>query len=78
VLTAKQRPRKAAGDAFTRQRAVDLIITDLVMPTMGGREFIERARQLVPTSRILSTSGLRNAGGQANRHTVFAEAVHEL
>ena len=36
---------------------VDLIITDLVMPTMGGREFIERARQLVPGTRILSTSG---------------------
>jgi signal transduction histidine kinase len=36
---------------------VDLIITDLVMPTMGGREFIERARQLVPGTRIMSTSG---------------------
>jgi CheY-like chemotaxis protein len=36
---------------------VNLIITDLVMPTMGGREFIERARQLVPGTRIMSTSG---------------------
>jgi two-component system, cell cycle sensor histidine kinase and response regulator CckA len=36
---------------------VDLIITDLVMPTMGGRELIERVRKLAPSTRIMSTSG---------------------
>ena len=36
---------------------VDLIITDLVMPTMGGRELIERVRQLMPATRVICTSG---------------------
>jgi two-component system, cell cycle sensor histidine kinase and response regulator CckA len=36
---------------------IDLIITDLVMPGMGGRELIERVRQLMPGTRIMCTSG---------------------
>ncbi|HUE37112.1 MAG TPA: ATP-binding protein [Candidatus Acidoferrum sp.] len=36
---------------------VDLLITDVVMPTMGGRELIERARQLQPQLKILCMSG---------------------
>jgi two-component system, cell cycle sensor histidine kinase and response regulator CckA len=36
---------------------IDLIITDLVMPGMGGRELVERVRQLMPGTRIMCTSG---------------------
>jgi two-component system cell cycle sensor histidine kinase/response regulator CckA len=36
---------------------VDLVITDLVMPGMSGRELVERIRQLAPATRILCTSG---------------------
>ena len=36
---------------------IDLIVTDLVMPAMGGRELIERIRQQSPGMRILCTSG---------------------
>jgi signal transduction histidine kinase len=36
---------------------VDLIITDMVMPGMGGRELAERVRQLAPKTRILCNSG---------------------
>jgi two-component system, cell cycle sensor histidine kinase and response regulator CckA len=36
---------------------VDLLVTDLVMPAMGGRELIERARQLHPRIKILCMSG---------------------
>jgi signal transduction histidine kinase/CheY-like chemotaxis protein len=36
---------------------VDLLITDLVMPAMGGREVMERARQLQPQLKILCMSG---------------------
>jgi two-component system, cell cycle sensor histidine kinase and response regulator CckA len=36
---------------------IDLLVTDLVMPGMGGRELIERARQLQPRIKILCMSG---------------------
>ena len=36
---------------------VDLLVTDLVMPAMGGRELIERARQTQPGLKILCMSG---------------------
>ena len=56
VLTASS-GQKALAILSRDDVQVNLIITDLVMPTMGGREFIERARQLVPGTRIMSTSG---------------------
>jgi signal transduction histidine kinase/CheY-like chemotaxis protein len=36
---------------------VDMVVTDMVMPGMGGRELVERIRQLAPKIRILCTSG---------------------
>jgi CheY-like chemotaxis protein len=36
---------------------IDLVITDMVMPGMGGREFMERIRQLGLALPILCTSG---------------------
>jgi CheY-like chemotaxis protein len=41
----------------------DLVITDLVMPGMSGRELIDQLRRLTPDVPVLSTSGyLRSAG----------------
>jgi signal transduction histidine kinase len=56
VLTASngQKALELLGRADT---TVDLIITDLVMPGMGGREFIERVRQMGLTTPVISTSG---------------------
>lgn len=46
---------------------VDMLLTDLVMPGMSGRELIESVRQLYPTMKILCSSGFimpeRQAGG---------------
>ncbi|HEU5395788.1 MAG TPA: ATP-binding protein [Verrucomicrobiae bacterium] len=42
---------------LSRGEKIDLIVTDLVMPGMGGRELIERVRQLAPNIKILCTSG---------------------
>ncbi|MGH7954018.1 MAG: ATP-binding protein, partial [Limisphaerales bacterium] len=36
---------------------VDLVLTDMVMPGMGGRELVERIRQLSPTTKVLCMSG---------------------
>ena len=39
------------------EKPIDLVITDLVMPAMSGRELVERLRQVAPGMRILCTSG---------------------
>jgi CheY-like chemotaxis protein len=36
---------------------VDLVVTDLVMPGIGGRELADRLRSLRPELRVLYTSG---------------------
>jgi CheY-like chemotaxis protein len=43
---------------------VDLVITDLVMPGMGGRELMERVRQLYPDTPVMPHERLCDAGGQ--------------
>src|SRR6185437_15174175 len=41
----------------TGDRAVDLVITDVVMPEMGGREMVERLRTRHPGIKVLFMSG---------------------
>ncbi len=45
---------------------VDLLITDLVMPTMSGRELVEHVREASPTTRIICTSGFVGSMNRAN------------
>jgi CheY-like chemotaxis protein len=56
VLTAGNGQKALAilGQPGTK---VDLVITDLVMPGMGGRELMERIRQLDPDLPVMPTSG---------------------
>jgi CheY-like chemotaxis protein len=56
VLTAGS-GQKAMAILSREDTKVDLIITDLVMPVMSGRELAERVRQILPAAKILSTSG---------------------
>ena len=43
--------------ADNEDEAVDLIVTDIVMPEMGGTELAKRIREKQPDARILFTSG---------------------
>jgi signal transduction histidine kinase len=56
VLTASS-GQKALAILSQPETRVDLVITDLVMPGMGGRELIEHIRKTDPTLPIMCTSG---------------------
>jgi len=56
VLTANG-GQKALAILSREDTQVDLVLTDLVMPTMGGRELAERIRQLAPAVKIICMSG---------------------
>ena len=56
VITANSGQK--ALEIFTEKAAeIDLVITDLVMPQMSGRELIERMRRLVPAVKVICASG---------------------
>jgi signal transduction histidine kinase len=58
-------------------RQIDLVITDLVMPEMGGRELVERLRARHPTMKVLFMSGYSEravtSGGAMPPGTGFVE-----
>ncbi|MBM3879188.1 MAG: response regulator [Verrucomicrobia bacterium] len=67
VLTANSGPK--ALELFTpAPDAVDLVITDLVMPNMSGRELLERLRAVRPELRVICSSGYARASGQEDVH----------
>ncbi len=42
------------------EKKIDIIVTDVVMPQMGGAEFIEKAKELLPAIKYLFVSGYLN------------------
>ena len=62
VITATS-GEKALEAIGQRTGPIELVISDLVMPGMGGREFIERAQRLLPGARFLRCSGYARASG---------------
>jgi CheY-like chemotaxis protein len=64
VLTANSGAR--ALEIFSgSKKKIDLVITDLVMPAMSGRELSDQIQRLKPDTRILWCSGyVRSADAQ--------------
>lgn len=56
VITANT-GQKALELFAKNTQAVDLLVTDLVMPIMSGRELVEQVRRIAPQTRIICTSG---------------------
>ncbi|HEY3861917.1 MAG TPA: ATP-binding protein [Verrucomicrobiae bacterium] len=62
VLTASSGQK--ALEIFTQsKKKIDLVITDLVMPNMSGRELSEQILRAAPGTRILWSSGCGRSGG---------------
>jgi two-component system cell cycle sensor histidine kinase/response regulator CckA len=59
---------EALAHCATHEGAIDLVVSDIVMPTMGGREMAERLRALRPHSRLLFVSGF--SGDEAMRQGI--------
>jgi two-component system, cell cycle sensor histidine kinase and response regulator CckA len=61
VLTANSGQK--ALEIFSEQREqIGLVITDLVMPNMSGRELIEHIRRIAPETKIICSSGYVRSG----------------
>lgn len=56
VLTANS-GQKALEIISKNEKPIDLVITDLVMPAMSGRELVEHLRKTSPNIRVMCTSG---------------------
>jgi len=63
VLTASSGAK--ALEILGRPEAhIDLVVTDLVMPTMSGRELVEHIQKVSPGTQIICTSGFVRPSGQ--------------
>jgi len=71
VLIANSGPK--ALEVFAKNDPpVDLLITDLVMPLMSGRELVEQVRLVSPATRIMCMSGYVWPGSKQDR-TAFLQ-----
>jgi two-component system cell cycle sensor histidine kinase/response regulator CckA len=65
VLSASS-GQKAIDIFSEKQGTIDLVITDLVMPGMSGRELVEQIKRISPDTPILCTSGYFWPASQVN------------
>jgi signal transduction histidine kinase/CheY-like chemotaxis protein len=62
--------------------AIDLVVTDVVMPGMNGRELVERLKQTHPLTRVIFSSGYTADAvlqrGVASHEVAFLEKPYSL
>lgn len=72
VLTANS-GAKALEAIATTKTPIDLVITDLMMPQMSGRELVEQLQLRLPGTPILCSSGYVRQGPEAEEEAFLAK-----
>ncbi|MDB6021218.1 MAG: putative Histidine kinase [Pedosphaera sp.] len=72
VLTANS-GQKALEIFSKAERPIEVMITDLVMPNMSGRELVEQVRQVSPFTRIISSSGYVRPNGEEQENAAYLQ-----
>ncbi len=49
--------KEALEDIKSNKYKFDIVITDLIMPVLNGKEFIFRAKKIIPSLKVIYTSG---------------------
>jgi two-component system, cell cycle sensor histidine kinase and response regulator CckA len=75
VLTARH-GRDALRLAERYERPIDLLVTDVVMPEMGGGELVERLTELRPDLKVIYISGYTN--DEVSRRGLHGAETHFL
>jgi two-component system, cell cycle sensor histidine kinase and response regulator CckA len=81
ILTSNGYTVRTAGDgvdalSLLAEHPCDLLLTDVVMPRMSGRELAERVHKLYPDLPVLYMSGYSD--GQLTDQQLLAEGTHLL
>jgi nitrogen-specific signal transduction histidine kinase/CheY-like chemotaxis protein len=72
VLTANSGHK--ALEIFSQNKTpIDLVITDMVMPAMSGRELAEHLHRLSPETRILCTSGFVRPSPDSDEDSIYLQ-----
>jgi PAS domain S-box-containing protein len=69
-------PAETANDAllFCERERIDLVLTDVVMPYMSGRDLADRLETLQPAIKVLFMSGYTNS--VIEHHGILQEGAH--
>ncbi len=65
--------REALSIAEKSKKKIDLLLTDLVMPYMGGQELAKRIRRMSPETKVIYMSGYPLNGLRAENEAHFLE-----
>lgn len=65
---------QVALNLFEKNKDIDLIITDIVMPNLNGKELVEKINQTKPNVKIIFTSGYPEES--ISHHGVLEPGIH--